>query len=46
MTDSLPYVLRETLKSRNPDLGNETEAMIQNVTPLLWHTLSTFPSGT
>lgn len=43
---NMHHVLRNTLRSRNPDLLTETESLIGNVTPLLWHTLSTFPSGT
>ena len=40
------HLLREALRSRNPELAIEAEAIIQKVTPLLWHSLSTFPSGT
>jgi hypothetical protein len=43
---STPHALRDALRSRKPQLLTETEALIGNVTPLLWHTLSTFPSGT
>lgn len=38
--------LRAALQSRNLTLFHETEAMIERVSPLLWHTIATFPSGT
>ena len=44
--NSPPTTLRETLQSRNPSLFRETEAIIQHVTPLLGHSIATFPSGT
>lgn len=38
--------LFETLRSRDPEVAAETEALIKRVVPLLWHSLSTFPDGT
>lgn len=38
--------LRTILRERNEPLCEETEQIVRKATPQLWHTYSTFPSGT
>ena len=38
--------IRKVLNSRDAVLAASTFSIIEHVTPLLWHSLSTFPSGT
>jgi hypothetical protein len=38
--------LRECLAQRNQPVFDETQRLVNEAQPLLWHTLSTFPTGT
>jgi hypothetical protein len=46
MSTPASYSLRQWLTVKDSELLSEVESLIARVTPLLWRTLSTFPTGT